>query len=1494
MRKITILFTFILIAISFQSNAQLIDNDFTGGTLPVGWTNIDNGSTGQIWQFDNPASRSISAPFDTDFAILDSDNYGNGGSQNATLTSDVFDASSGNPIELSFDHQYRVCCGSTASVEVFNGLDWIGVYSLSSTDTGFPGTPDSQVIDISAAAGGYEFSQVRFNYLGSWDYWWAIDNVLIEENNCPAPSNLTVDTNFDGSASFNWNDNPSDSFNYEVQLLGDIQGTDPTLVSSGTSSDWQLPIGTLDIGENYVLYVSSVCGFTIVGPSTLNFQMPAYSNDNCEDAIAISCTDLVSGNTVGANGDPTLDTVGDVNNSPSLWYIHTGANENDPLAQIGDPGNAITLSTCNDGGDTAGNSPYDTKIDIYTGDCAGVLTLVGGNEDGASCANFSSLVSNFNTIVGTDYYIRISGYSDFDSGIFDLSISCESPCVPTATNDDCTSLDTIPNNGSAIGDNTCQTNAINNPTCDPFGTIADLWYDYTSAPGSTGVGITVTFNDGGTNDAVDVSMALYVGCGNIALCYPTGGGANGPLVSGVQQLISLPENFTFQAQVWTSDANTGTFTIEFEDFLAPTCAIDPMPSTGTDPAEFDIDTNALTVSWTAPLTGGTPDFYDIYIGTTSGLLNQIDVLDASVTSYTFLNLAPITQYFWQIRPRIGGAQATGCDEWTFTTANLPVPDCITNPTPGDGTTVSFDSDTDDVIISWDYTEGLEPATGFAVLLGTSSGALSQVGFIGPTDTMFTFTGLDPITEYFWRIVPIGAIYFNDNCTEYTFTTEAFTIPLNDEFTSPELLSVTATCTKTQGTLIGATTSTEGTDPDCASFAGGDVWYAFVAPVSGNINIETSQGDVGDVTDTGMSLYSSTNNGFGTYTLDSQIQCNDDGAVAPFSSISITDGSLVAGERYYVRIWGFDGDYIDNFAVCIYFPESPGLTKTWNGFEWQVGGILSGPPTTLDTAIIQSDYDTLFDGGSIDAYSLIVDFNTELLVVEDTYVNIILDVTVNGTLNVLDKGSVVQTDETAVAINNGTILIEKITTLLNDVDFTILGSPMSGETREGVYGGSAMVRHHITGNFVPNPQVAIDFPLADNFADDNGDNWQTHESDLMVGEGYLVRPFPLGETGGEYTTNYTQGTLNNGTINFIAEFNAPGPDAAANQNASPNILSNPYASSIDASVFITDNDIVDAIFYWEHITAPNISYPGYSPTNYNMGDISIYNLMGGMSAPNEQAGLPVAKPSNQFIPSGQGFGIKAFDDGTGNPIIFDNTMRLTTNNDGYRNSEIAIERLYLSISNNTYGLKGGTLIAFTELATDGFDRNYDAKRLATPISLFSISNDRELGIQGRSAFNEEHVIPLGFSTQVEENQEYTISINSIEGEQLSQATVYLIDNLLTSRTNLSETDYSFSSNEGDQSNRFVLVFESTVLGNQELGLDAVSIYPNPTNKTLNIISPRAAISSVIVFDVQGREVNSINMNNQGLYQIDMSSFASAIYFVKINTDSGSILKKVVKE
>ncbi|GHC64419.1 hypothetical protein GCM10008083_32080 [Ulvibacter litoralis] len=564
------------------------------------------------------------------------------------------------------------------------------------------------------------------------------------------------------------------------------------------------------------------------------------------------------------------------------------------------------------------------------------------------------------------------------------------------------------------------------------------------------------------------------------------------------------------------------------------------------------------------------------------------------------------------------------------------------------------------------------------------------------------------------------------------------------------------------------------------------------------------------------------------------------------------------------------------ATCDATVTVVGPTSTYDG-SWDVS------PTAERKAIINSNYITSVTG-NIDACAC--EMNANLSIANDNYVKLEGNLTVNGgsQLYIANTGSFVQVDDEALVINNGTINVQKITPTLAEKSFMIMGSPMTSETREGVYENSYIVRHHDTDNFVPNPDVELVSGGINNWADDNGNNWLTHTSTLNPGEGYMVFPQPDGASSGSYTHFYTQGTLNNGVINFNLGYNGT-------QNGSPNMLANPYPSAIEAELFFNHptNANINVVYFWEHNTPLSTTYPGYNDTNYSMADISLYSESLGGGVPAASGGTA----PTQFIASGQGFGVKPT---AGGIAQFNNSMRVTGPNDTYRRSiSVERDRLWLKVYNDTYGLGSTALIGFTETTSDGFIDSEDVYRLPTPVSLYSeLETGEELVVNARGSFEVEDAFYLSFTTQVKEPQNYRISIDNLDGVNLDAATVYLIDSLTGSITNLSEGDYTFQSGEAVYHKRFKVVFQPQVLGANDVDLDSVSVYPNPTQNILYIVSPRVLVHSATVYDIRGRQLQTIDFSSEANKQLDISSLSNALYFVEITTESGTVTKRIVKE
>jgi hypothetical protein len=80
--------------------------------------------------------------------------------------------------------------------------------------------------------------------------------------------------------------------------------------------------------------------------------------------------------------------------------------------------------------------------------------------------------------------------------------------------------------------------------------------------------------------------------------------------------------------------------------------------------------------------------------------------------------------------------------------------------------------------------------------------------------------------------------------------------------------------------------------------------------------------------------------------------------------------------------------------------------------------------------------------------------------------------------------------------------------------------------------------------------------------------------------------------------------------------------------------------------------------------------------------------------------------------------------------------------------------------------------------------------------------------------------------------------------------------------------------------------------QKQTTDSLSIYPNPANGIVTIISGGISISGVSVINVLGEDVLTVSNARESEINLDISELASGTYFLLINTDGGSVTRRVV--
>ena len=77
------------------------------------------------------------------------------------------------------------------------------------------------------------------------------------------------------------------------------------------------------------------------------------------------------------------------------------------------------------------------------------------------------------------------------------------------------------------------------------------------------------------------------------------------------------------------------------------------------------------------------------------------------------------------------------------------------------------------------------------------------------------------------------------------------------------------------------------------------------------------------------------------------------------------------------------------------------------------------------------------------------------------------------------------------------------------------------------------------------------------------------------------------------------------------------------------------------------------------------------------------------------------------------------------------------------------------------------------------------------------------------------------------------------------------------------------------------------------VNSTVIYPNPTTGQFTISNTQCVIESVEVFDVYGKLLNTVEVNDNTAV-IDVTNYTSGVYFTRVHTDKGIVTKRVVKK
>lgn len=215
--------------------------------------------------------------------------------------------------------------------------------------------------------------------------------------------------NFNGTWNLMINDDVTGDF-------GSISSWGIVFEYNGVTYSWSPATGlNTTVGPNvtstatgYQLYTVTASNAGCTAQNTV--EVGRMCNDDCADALPVSCNSVTTGTTQGAIADavPTCDTP--LNTAGGVWYTVVGTGGN------------ISVALCGSG--------YDTKVGVFTTPDCTTFTCVEGNNNDTDpnglnqCTNALHSSLSFASTLGTTYYILVTG-NGTSTGNFTMEVTCQ-------------------------------------------------------------------------------------------------------------------------------------------------------------------------------------------------------------------------------------------------------------------------------------------------------------------------------------------------------------------------------------------------------------------------------------------------------------------------------------------------------------------------------------------------------------------------------------------------------------------------------------------------------------------------------------------------------------------------------------------------------------------------------------------------------------------------------------------------------------------------------------------------------------------------------------------------------------------------------------------------------------------------------------------------------------------------------------------------------------
>ncbi|PQJ79235.1 T9SS type A sorting domain-containing protein [Polaribacter porphyrae] len=274
---------------------------------------------------------------------------------------------------------------------------------------------------------------------------------------------------------------------------------------------------------------------------------------------------------------------------------------------------------------------------------------------------------------------------------------------------------------------------------------------------------------------------------------------------------------------------------------------------------------------------------------------------------------------------------------------------------------------------------------------------------------------------------------------------------------------------------------------------------------------------------------------------------------------------------------------------------------------------------------------------------------------------------------------------------------------------------------------------------------------------------------------------------------------------------------------------------------------------------------------------------------------IANADNQNfeIAPGQGFFVESTSAGSVNFETSDLTHQGT---DTFEKTTSVIPEIKLNLTQNSSTRYAR--VYYIDGTTKGYDAGYDGKLFGGVSHSFAIysdlveSNGKKYQLQSLPNSNHENMaISIGVIADADKEVIFSAETLNIP----SGLKVFLEDRLTNKYTRLDEPNSEYKVNlteRLDGIGRFYLHTKSSVLNTKSIDLNSISIYK--TNASNLRIAGLNGEVSLKLYSVLGKKVLNKSFTINGVSDITLPSLTAGIYIVQLETEHGSINKKISLE